>query len=98
MITISLQSGSNGNCIYVEGGGAGVLLDAGISGLQAQRRLERFGVDIRRLAGVVISHDHRDHIGCAGIYQRKFGLPVVPVRVSVAPGAPEASIVLSFDR
>lgn len=76
MIVISLQSGSNGNCLYVEGGGTGVLVDAGISGLAAQRRLERFGVDIRRAAGVVISHDHRDHARCAGVYQRKFGLPV----------------------
>ena len=76
MIAISLQSGSTGNCIYVEGGGTAVLFDAGISGLQAQKRLERFGVDIRRVAAVFISHDHRDHICCAGVYQRKFGLPV----------------------
>ena len=76
MIAISLQSGSTGNCIYVEGGGTAVLFDAGISGLQAQKRLEQFGVDIRRVSAVFISHDHRDHIACAGVYQRKFGLPV----------------------
>ena len=76
MTAISLQSGSTGNCTYVEGGGTAVLLDAGISGLQAQKRLERFGVDIRRVAAVFISHDHRDHISSAGVYQRKFGLPV----------------------
>jgi phosphoribosyl 1,2-cyclic phosphodiesterase len=80
MIAISLQSGSTGNCTYVEGGGTAVLFDAGISGLQAQRRLERFGVDIRRVEAVFISHDHRDHVACAGVYQRKFGLPVYATR------------------
>jgi phosphoribosyl 1,2-cyclic phosphodiesterase len=76
MIAISLQSGSNGNCFYVQSGGTGVLIDAGISGLQAQRRLEQFGIDIRGVSGVFISHDHRDHVRAAGIYHRKFGLPV----------------------
>jgi phosphoribosyl 1,2-cyclic phosphodiesterase len=73
---ISLQSGSNGNCYYVESGTTRVLFDAGISGLQAQRRLEAFGVDIRRVDAVVLSHDHRDHVACAGVYNRKFGIPL----------------------
>ena len=76
MIAISLQSGSNGNCIYVESGSTRLLFDAGISGLQAQRRLEQFGRDIRGVSAVVVSHDHRDHIACAGVYARKFGLPI----------------------
>ena len=76
MKVISLQSGSNGNCIYVEAGGRRLLLDAGISGLQAERRLAARGIDIRRCDGVFISHDHRDHIRCAGVYQRKFKLPI----------------------
>ena len=48
MRTFSLQSGSNGNCIYVESDGVALLFDAGISGLQAQRRLAAHGRDIRR--------------------------------------------------
>ncbi len=76
MIAISLQSGSNGNCIYVEAGGKNLLFDAGISGLRAQRRLEALGKDIRKVDAVIISHDHHDHVGCAGVYQRKFGLPI----------------------
>ncbi|HUT58825.1 MAG TPA: MBL fold metallo-hydrolase [Phycisphaerae bacterium] len=76
MIAIALQSGSNGNCIYVQGGGVRLLLDAGISGVQAQRRLARRGVDIRRVDALIISHDHADHVRCAGIYQRKFGIPI----------------------
>jgi len=73
---IPLQSGSNGNCIYVEAAGVRLLLDAGISGRQAEQRLAARGVDIRRVDGVILSHDHIDHVRSAGIFQRKFGLPL----------------------
>lgn len=76
MRTISLQSGSNGNCIYVEADGVQLLFDAGISGRQAQQRLAGRGLDVRHVDGLLVSHDHRDHSRCLGIYQRKFGLPV----------------------
>lgn len=76
MRVISLQSGSNGNCIYVESGGTALLLDAGISGRQTETRLACHGRDICGVSGVVISHDHADHVRCMGIYQRKFGLPI----------------------
>ncbi len=76
MRTISLQSGSNGNCIYVESGDVRLLFDAGISGKQAELRLAEHGRDIRDVQGVLISHDHSDHSKSLGIFQRKFGLPV----------------------
>ena len=76
MRTISLQSGSNGNCIYVESGEVRLLFDAGISGKQAQLRLAEHGHDIRDVQAVLISHDHSDHSKSLGIFQRKFGLPV----------------------
>ena len=76
MKVISLQSGSNGNCLYVEAGDVHLLVDAGISGRQAERRLAGHGRDIRRVDALLISHDHADHIRCAGVYQRKFGLPI----------------------
>ncbi len=73
---ISLQSGSNGNCYYAEAGGTGILIDAGISGRQAEVRLADFGRDIRACRALFISHDHSDHSRCMGVYHRKFGLPV----------------------
>ena len=76
MQVISLQSGSNGNCVYVETEGVKLLLDAGISGLQAQRRLALHGRDIRGVDAVVISHDHVDHCRSMGILHRKFALPI----------------------
>jgi phosphoribosyl 1,2-cyclic phosphodiesterase len=82
MLAISLQSGSNGNCIYVEvpaGGGneaVRLLFDAGISGRQAERRLAEHGRDIRQANALLISHDHADHVRCMGVFQRKFRLPL----------------------
>ncbi|HEB74860.1 MAG TPA: MBL fold metallo-hydrolase [Nitrospirae bacterium] len=76
MIAISLQSGSNGNCIYVETCGVSLLFDAGISGVQAEQRLAAYGREIRRVDAVIISHDHSDHVCHAGVYQRKYGLPI----------------------
>lgn len=75
MRMIVLQSGSNGNCVYVEGGGVRLLVDAGISGVQAQRRLAFHGIDIHQMDALLISHDHRDHIQSLGVLQRKFGIP-----------------------
>jgi phosphoribosyl 1,2-cyclic phosphodiesterase len=76
MRVISVQSGSNGNCIYVESGGVRLLVDAGVSGAQAESRLAGHGVNIRDINAVLISHDHSDHSGSLGVFQRKFGLPV----------------------
>jgi phosphoribosyl 1,2-cyclic phosphodiesterase len=73
---ISLQSGSNGNCIYVEAGGVKLLFDAGISGSRAKERLASHGRDIATVDAVLISHDHVDHSRSMGIFHRKFGLPV----------------------
>ena len=76
MITFSLQSGSNGNAIYVEANGARLLFDAGLTGSTAQRRMAVHGKSMADVDAVIISHDHTDHIRYAGVYQRKFGLPL----------------------
>lgn len=76
MEVIALQSGSNGNCIFVESDGVRLLFDAGISGRQAELRLAASGRNIADVQALVISHEHRDHASGMGIYQRKFGLPI----------------------
>jgi phosphoribosyl 1,2-cyclic phosphodiesterase len=92
MKMISLQSGSNGNCIYVEAHGVRLLFDAGISGMQAEQRLAACGRDIAQVDAVVISHDHVDHSRCMGIYQRKFGLPVYVTRKTHRAAAEKCSL------
>ena len=76
----SLNSGSNGNCFYVESGDVALLFDAGISGKQAADRLAQHGRDIRNVDALFISHDHSDHTRAVGVFQRKFGLPVYITR------------------
>lgn len=76
MEVITLQSGSSGNCVFVRSGETCLIFDAGISGCRAQSRLAEFGYDIRDCQALILSHEHYDHISGAGIFHRKFGLPV----------------------
>ena len=76
MIAISLQSGSEGNCYYVEVNGTKLLFDAGITASMAAKRLEEHGRDIKDIDALIISHDHADHARHAGVYHRKYKMPV----------------------
>ncbi|MEW6119627.1 MAG: MBL fold metallo-hydrolase [Pseudomonadota bacterium] len=72
----SLGSGSEGNGLVVEAGGTRVLLDCGFGLADCVTRLARLGLQADDLAGIVVTHEHSDHIGGAGRLARKYGLPV----------------------
>lgn len=76
MLTFSLQSGSNGNCIYVETGETRLLFDAGISGKLALSRMDVHRRELQGIDALIISHDHADHVRCCGVFHRKFAIPV----------------------
>jgi len=76
MKIVSLQSGSNGNCIFVETQNKRFLFDAGISAARAKERLESHNIDICSVDALLISHGHFDHAGNMGVFSRKYGLPV----------------------
>lgn len=82
MITFSLQSGSNGNSIYVEAAGVRLLFDAGISGRQAALRMAAHDRKMHDVDALIISHSHADHVCCAGIYQRRFRMPIYMTRTT----------------
>ena len=71
-----LASGSGGNAIYVQQGATRVLVDAGLSGREIDARLRSIGVDVSKLMGIVVSHEHSDHISGVGVLARKIGCPV----------------------
>ncbi|MDA0711286.1 MAG: MBL fold metallo-hydrolase [bacterium] len=71
-----LSSGSSGNSVYVEKGSTRILVDAGLSGKQIESRLLSIGVNPAELRGIVVSHEHSDHIAGVGVMARRFGLPV----------------------
>ncbi|GAA4452291.1 MBL fold metallo-hydrolase [Nibrella saemangeumensis] len=72
----SLNSGSNGNCYYVGNEQEAVLIDAGISCREIERRLERLSLSLQTVKAVFISHEHTDHIRGIGMLARKYQLPV----------------------
>ncbi|MEJ2690616.1 MAG: MBL fold metallo-hydrolase [Deltaproteobacteria bacterium] len=71
-----LGSGSKGNSTLVMGEESFVLIDAGFSGREIERRLATVGVDPSALNAIVISHEHRDHIRGAAILSRRWQVPV----------------------
>jgi phosphoribosyl 1,2-cyclic phosphodiesterase len=71
-----LGSGSGGNATLVEGGGARVLLDAGLGPRQLAERLQAAGVDPGRLDAVFVSHEHGDHARGAAAFSARWGVPL----------------------
>jgi phosphoribosyl 1,2-cyclic phosphodiesterase len=57
-----LGSGSSGNCAFVEAGETRVLIDAGLSGRQIRKRLLSIGRTPEKLDGILITHEHSDHV------------------------------------
>lgn len=59
---ISFGSGSSGNCSYLGNDRFGILIDAGIDPVKIYRELERNCIDIRSIGGIILTHDHGDHV------------------------------------
>lgn len=77
MLTLTtLASGSSGNCILLSGGGAHVLVDAGISCRRICQALRGLGIQPGDLSGVLITHEHSDHIAGLATLTRQLSLPV----------------------
>jgi len=69
-----LASGSKGNALYLKQGESALLVDAGLSGRELRRRLETIGAD--ELHGMMVSHEHHDHVQGIGPLSRRENLPV----------------------
>jgi phosphoribosyl 1,2-cyclic phosphodiesterase len=90
-----LGSGSAGNCAYLETPGARLLIDAGFTGRQIRKRLEAIGKTCENLSGIVITHEHSDHIsGLLGLVA-KLKVPVYCNRLTYQ--AVEAQLDIKID-
>jgi phosphoribosyl 1,2-cyclic phosphodiesterase len=76
-----LGSGSRGNCCAVESEGVALLIDAGFSAKEIERRAEAAGLDLGQVAGIVLTHEHGDHACGAPLLARRLHAPVL-----TAPG------------
>ena len=72
----SLNSGSNGNCYYIGNETEAVLVDAGISCREIEKRMKRLGLQMKKVKAVFISHEHSDHIKGLPTLAKKYRLPV----------------------
>lgn len=72
-----LGSGSRGNCFAVESDGVALLIDAGFSAREIQRRAEGSGLALERVAGIVLTHEHGDHACGAPRLAQRLGIPVL---------------------
>lgn len=90
----SLNSGSNGNCYYIGNQHEAVLIDAGISCRETERRMKRLGLSMQKVKAIFISHEHSDHINGVTVLSKKYDLPVY-----ITPGTLQnSSLVLDGQR
>lgn len=72
----SIASGSSGNCIYVGTEATHLLVDAGISGKRVEMGLGALNLCGRDIDGILVTHEHSDHIQGLGVLCRRYRIPV----------------------
>lgn len=76
----SLSSGSSGNCYYLGNGDRGILIDAGISAKSVYKFLKEIDVPLHSIMGILITHNHTDHIKGLEVLTRKTNIPAFTTR------------------
>ncbi|MDF2438793.1 MAG: beta-lactamase domain protein [Bacteroidota bacterium] len=82
----SLNSGSNGNCYYVGNDDEAVLVDAGISCRETDKRMARLGLSMLKVKALFVSHEHSDHIRGVEVLAKKYQLPVYITQRTLVSG------------
>lgn len=72
----SIASGSSGNCICAGTDNCHVLIDAGISGKRIEAGLNSIDLKTAEMQGILVTHEHIDHIAGLGVLARRYGLPI----------------------
>lgn len=72
----SLNSGSNGNCYYIANQDEAVLIDAGISCRETEKRMKRLELSMKKVKAIFISHEHSDHINGIVSLSKKYKIPI----------------------
>lgn len=79
----SIASGSSGNCIYVGTDTTHLLVDTGISGKRIEEGLKSLDISLGDIDGVLITHEHADHISGLGVVARKKGIPIYATKGTI---------------
>ena len=91
----SLGSGSKGNATYISDGQTSILVDAGLSGIEIQRRLASRNLNPDDLDAIVVTHEHSDHTRGVGILSRRYKLPVY---INEKTGATAGNLSVQIDK
>lgn len=81
-----LGSGSGGNSTFINIDGVKILVDAGFSGKKLEEKLNNLGETLEEIKGILITHEHTDHIQGAGIVSRKYNIPLYITKESFIAG------------
>ena len=76
MKVCTIASGSGGNCVYVSAGDTHILIDAGISCRRISTALKALGVEVSDLSGVLITHEHSDHVAGLTTMMKRHAIPL----------------------
>lgn len=90
-----LGSGSGGNAVILESGGARILIDAGFSCRELVARMKLLDFDPKTLSALVLTHEHQDHNRGADRFARKFNIPVYATPGTLAGSALKAEAAWS---
>ncbi len=71
----SLNSGSNGNCYYIGNNTEAVLIDAGLSCKETEKRMRNLNLEMNKIKAIFISHEHTDHVKGLEIISKKYNIP-----------------------
>lgn len=91
-----LGSGSMGNATYIEADGRALLIDAGFSGKEICRRLDAVGSSMSMVEGVMLTHEHHDHIQGAGVLARKYNIALLANEATFQAANPRLGKVEGF--
>lgn len=72
----SLYSGSSGNSLFVSSNNTKLLIDAGLSGVRIQNALKAIEENPDEISGILVTHEHKDHIHGLGVLSRRFDIPI----------------------
>lgn len=79
----SIASGSSGNCIYTGGEHTHLLVDTGISKKRVEEGLKALDIKGEELSGILITHEHIDHVQGLGVFSRKYEVPIYATKGTI---------------
>ena len=81
---MNIASGSSGNSTFIGSEKAGILLDCGISMKRIENALSAHDILVSGLDGILITHEHSDHIKGLGVLSRKYSIPIYATKGTIA--------------